>query len=76
MDLVTIATFPTSEEAHLAKNRLELKGIRAALNNEYTRAVSFGISTPVSLQVASDEAERASGILLSIRSESAEVSNG
>ena len=66
MDLVTIATFPDGPEADLARERLELEGIRAFVLDDATAAV-MPFMTPstggIRLQVAPEDAERAREIL-------------
>lgn len=65
MELVTIAQFPTTAEATMAKNRLAEEGIEAVLADENTGdlfhlAASFG---EVKLMVPSEHVEQAKKIL-------------
>lgn len=65
MELVTIAEFPSSVEATLAKNLLAENGIQAELADEnvgdlFHLAANFG---EVKLMVASDRAEEAKRLL-------------
>jgi hypothetical protein len=66
-DLVTVETYSDSTEATLAKNDLIASGIKAVLVGEETNAlwhVSSEMAT-IKLQVAAEDAERASEILSS-----------
>jgi hypothetical protein len=65
MELVTVAQFPTTAEAMLAKNLLAENGIKAELADENTGdlfhlAASFG---EVKLMVSSDHVESATKLL-------------
>jgi len=64
--LVTVATFGTSEEAHLAQNRLEAEGIRAYLADEMTVStypLLANVLQGIKLQVADEDADKAAAIL-------------
>jgi hypothetical protein len=61
---VTVGEFPSSVEAHLARNALEAEGVRAFLSGNEAAGLFGGNSTfAVKLQVREDEAARAAGIL-------------
>ncbi len=64
-DLVTVATFTDLPEAELARERLELEGIRAFVLDAQTAGVMPYVtgSTGIRLQVEPQEAERAKEIL-------------
>jgi hypothetical protein len=65
-DLVTVVAFPDVAEAELAKDRLELEGIRAFVIDAQTAGVMpylTGVSGGVRVQVASADLERAREIL-------------
>jgi hypothetical protein len=65
-DLVTVASFPDVAEAQLAKERLELEGIRAFVIDALTVGVMpylVGSSGGVRVQVAPGDLERAREIL-------------
>jgi hypothetical protein len=65
MDLVTVASFPNSAEAALAKNLLEAKGITAFVEEDATGDL-FHLASPfgeVKLQVEEKDAEPARAIL-------------
>lgn len=66
LDLVTVATFGNGPEAALARERLELEGIRAVvLDEQGDGAMPFMIASTggVRLQVAAKDAERARELL-------------
>jgi hypothetical protein len=64
MDLVTIATFDTVEEAHLAKNRLADEGVPSFVEDEaMTSLLPHNPAFAVKLQVAQDWVDRARHIL-------------
>ena len=64
-DLVTVATFPNTAEAELAKERLELEGVSAFVVGGVTAHVMPFLSHggAVVLQVASEDLEQAREIL-------------
>jgi hypothetical protein len=65
-DLVTVASFPDVAEAELAKERLELEGIRAFVIDAQTVGVMpylVGSSGGVRVQVAPADLERAREVL-------------
>jgi hypothetical protein len=65
-EFLTVATFDNPVEASLAKNRLEVSGIRAFLADEVTVAMTWSLSNAVGaikLQVASHDFERAQTLL-------------
>jgi hypothetical protein len=65
-DLVTIASFPDVAEAQLAKERLELEGIRAFVIGAQTVGVMPFLTGPtggVRVQVGPQDVERAKEIL-------------
>jgi hypothetical protein len=65
-DLVTVAAFPDVAEAELAKDRLELEGIRAFVIDAQTAGVMpylTGASGGVRVQVAPADLERAREVL-------------
>ncbi len=64
--LVTIASFATPLDAHLAKNRLEADGIRAALEAETTSSMAWYLTNAiggVKLLVFEQDAEQAVTVL-------------
>jgi hypothetical protein len=64
--LVTVAVFGTPAEAMIAKNRLEVDGIRALVADETTVGMAWHLGTAVGgikLQVVQDDAELALSIL-------------
>ena len=64
--LVTVRSFWTEVEAHLAKNRLEAEGIPAFLADETTVSTAWHLGNAVGgvkLQVAEPDAERATVVL-------------
>jgi hypothetical protein len=68
MQLITIATFDTVTEAHMAKNMLHTEGIEAFLADEY--AVRGRGNRPEGLpklQVSEDQAERATQLLHAVK---------
>jgi hypothetical protein len=65
-DLVTVATFPDAPEAELAKQRLELEGIRAFVMDAQTAGVMPYLAGPmggVRVQVEPKNLDRAKEIL-------------
>ncbi len=64
-DLVTIASFPDVSEAELARERLELEGVRAFVLGATTAGVMpyLAGASGVAVQVAPADAERAREIL-------------
>jgi hypothetical protein len=60
-ELTTVATFSNTAEADLARERLELEGIRAFVLGAVTASVVPHISDlgEIALQVATEDAERA-----------------
>jgi hypothetical protein len=65
-DLVTIASFPDTAEAELAKERLQLEGVDAFVIGGQTAGVMPYLTGPtggVRLQVAALDAEKAREIL-------------
>jgi hypothetical protein len=62
MDLVTVAAYNLSPEAHLAKNLLEAEGIPAFLEEE-TASDMLHLTSELKLQVAAEHAEQARAIL-------------
>ena len=60
--LVTVATFSTDLDAHLARSKLEACGIPCYLKNEAFAGVNGGIG-PVDLQVLETRADAASSVL-------------
>lgn len=65
MDLVTVESFDTVEEAHLARNRLAAEGIKAFVEDGATAGL-LGPHNPAflaRLQVPTDQADRARKIL-------------
>ncbi|MBV9949287.1 MAG: DUF2007 domain-containing protein [Myxococcales bacterium] len=65
-ELVTVATFPDTPEAELARERLELEGVRAFVVDAQTGGVMpYLVSSTggVRVQVASTDLERAKQIL-------------
>lgn len=66
-ELVTVASFPDSAEAELARERLELEGVRAFVIDAQMAGVMpfLASSTGVHVQVAPEDAERAHEILAS-----------
>jgi hypothetical protein len=65
-ELVTVATYPDVAEAQLAKERLELEGIRAFVVDAQTAGVMPFLTSStggVRVQVDSRDAERAREIL-------------
>jgi hypothetical protein len=62
MDLVTVASFDQTPEAHLAKNLLDAEGIPAFLDAEVASDV-FHLTSEVKLQVPTEHAEQARAIL-------------
>jgi Putative prokaryotic signal transducing protein len=66
VDLVTVASFPDSAEAELAKERLELEGIPAFVIGAQTAGVMPFLTAPtggVRLQVAPVHVARAREVL-------------
>ena len=66
--MFTVATFGTTIEAELAKNRLESEGIRAYLGGEETTGLFAGLGHTfggIRLLVADEHQERASALLAS-----------
>ena len=64
--LITVVTFWTPEEAHLARNRLEAEGIRTYLADELTVSTDWGLANAIQgikLQVAEEDAEKAVAFL-------------
>jgi len=59
--LVTITTFRSAAEAHLARGALESAGIDAAIVNEYGHLEEHG--PPLQLQVREEDAEDAEAIV-------------
>lgn len=66
MDLVTIAAFDMVPEAHLAKNLLEAEGI-AAFFTEEVASDMLHLTSEIKLQVATENAEQARGILEGVK---------
>ena len=67
-NFVTVATFTSSPEANLAKQRLEAEGVRCLLLNESTVNVAWHLSVAVGwiqLQVAQENVDLAKSILVS-----------
>lgn len=67
-NFVTVATFTSSPEANLAKQRLEAEGVRCFLLNESTVNVAWHLSVAVGwiqLQVAEENVDFAKSILVS-----------
>ncbi|MBE9199708.1 MULTISPECIES: DUF2007 domain-containing protein [unclassified Nodularia (in: cyanobacteria)] len=65
---MTVATFTSSPEANLAKQRLEAEGVRCFLLNESTVNVAWHLSVAVGwikLQVAEENVDFAKSILVS-----------
>ena len=65
-DLVTVASFPDSAEAELARERLELEGIAAFVIGSQTAGVMPFLTGPtggVLVQVAPGDEERAREVL-------------
>jgi hypothetical protein len=65
-DLVTVATFPDVSQADLARERLELEGIRAFVLDEQAGGVMpfmVNSSGGIRLQVAPEDAEKAREVL-------------
>jgi hypothetical protein len=64
-DLVTVATFPDVSEAQLARERLELEGIRAFVLGAQTAGVMpyLAGASGVAVQVAPVDVDRAREIL-------------
>ncbi len=70
-EFVTIATYRTGTEAHLAKNLLEEEGITAVLAGEHSTELwgaVTNLSQGVQLQVSDGDADRARRLLESTRS--------
>ncbi len=70
MQLVTIATFDTVTEAQMAKNMLEAEGIEAFLADEHSARGAGPLIRPAAspkLQVAEDQAERATQLLEAVK---------
>lgn len=64
MRWLTIATYFTLSEAHLARSRLEAEGIQCALADEHVLGLEVrGSPVGVRLRVLEDDAERALAIL-------------
>jgi hypothetical protein len=66
VDLVTVATFSDAPEAQLARERLELEGIRAFVFDDQTAGVMpflAGSMGGVRLQVAPEDEQRSREIL-------------
>jgi DNA-directed RNA polymerase subunit RPC12/RpoP len=63
-DLVTLLTFGSAVEAHLAKGRLEMEGIESFVADEYA-AATFGLSQTdgIRLQVRESDMGRALEIM-------------
>ncbi len=69
--LVTLATFGSPQEAHLAMNRLKAAGIRVVLDDEMLLSNAWHLSNAVGgvkLLVRESDAERASKILANLPS--------
>jgi hypothetical protein len=67
MDLVTIATFDTVEEAYLARNRLATDGIRSFIEEgSMASLMPHNPAFAAKLQVAQDSADQARHILREI----------
>ncbi|HYW22368.1 MAG TPA: hypothetical protein VE956_24275 [Nodularia sp. (in: cyanobacteria)] len=67
-NFVTVATFTSSPEANLAKQRLEAEGVRCLLLNESTLNVAWHLSVAVGwiqLQVLKENVDLAKSILVS-----------
>lgn len=62
-DLVTIATYRTAIEAHAVKNFLEENGVPAFLADENFANLNYAIPVSAKLQVAAEDAERASELI-------------
>ncbi len=62
-ELTTIATYPQTALAHVARNFLEANGIRAFIADEFTTEQSWSTYIEAKLQVASVDAERATELL-------------
>lgn len=64
MPLVTLTTFRTAHDAHLAKAVLEDEGVPAFLGDENVTSIApYVVANGVRLQVAADDFDRAEGIL-------------
>lgn len=64
MPLVTLTTFRTAQDAHLAKAVLEDEGVPAFLGDENVTSIAPYVSPMgVKLQVAAKDVDRAEGIL-------------
>lgn len=64
MPLVTLTTFRTAQDAHLAKAVLEDEGVPAFLGDENVTSIAPYMSPAgVKLQVAAEDVDRAEGIL-------------
>jgi hypothetical protein len=66
LDLVTVAAFPDVAEAQLAKERLELEGVRAfVIDAQTVGAMPYlaGVTGGVRVQVEPKDEERAKEIL-------------
>jgi hypothetical protein len=64
MPLVTLTTFRTAQDAHLAKAVLEDEGVPAFLGDENVASIApYVVANGVRLQVAADDFDRAEGIL-------------
>lgn len=66
MRLVTIASFDTIPQAHLARNELESAGIRAVITDEETTGMFWHLANALGgakVQVTDEDAERAVAIL-------------
>jgi predicted RNA-binding Zn-ribbon protein involved in translation (DUF1610 family) len=64
MPLVTLTTFRTAQDAHLAKAVLEDEGVPAFLGDENVTSIApYVVPNGVRLQVAADDFDRAEGIL-------------
>lgn len=64
--LVTVATFLTAPEAHIAKGVLEAEGIESAVQHENAATLGYW-QVRVELQVKASDAGRAREILAKIR---------
>jgi hypothetical protein len=68
MQLVTIATFGDVTEAHMAKNLLEDEGIEAFVADEFAvRGRGIRPAGSPKLQVAEEQAERATQLLQAVK---------
>src|SRR5882724_5782776 len=67
MDLVTVAEFPNTTEAELARGYLEANGVRAYVSGGLPAMGAQGVPFGAILQVSQEDAEPAASLLSAVR---------